>query len=312
MDSIRDFLIGIVAFIYSLFPLGNTQLQVPFSQAPTPTPVNAVQQSLREAFHFPTINSIKINATPYLTLPFRKADLQRPYEISEGWVYSADEIKIHQGNPIHLGVDFALPYGTPVVAPADGYAMSSYQSFRIKDSWNNIRTYQGKQLNVGFGYFVSIYNPEADRFVDLTHLSDVDPQIPFSPPFKTEDGWAPTNHNEDPEKFMKNPYVAFIKKGTVIGKVGYSGLTWGYEEYKEGAKRPVVLDNNTNKSWDEPHIHFAEFFRDPKTHEINYLRDPYDIYDVFTSYPTLNRKTTVGPNPLFFLNNEGLPKYADE
>lgn len=303
MNSARDFIIGAVALGASLITGGSVD------KIKTPS---EIQLSMHETFHYPEIEGKKIEAVPYLTLPFRKKDLSMPYEITEGWIYSAPELKIHKQNLIHAGIDYHVPYGTIVVAPVDGYAISSYHTSRVKDSSEKDKFYQGRPVNLGLGYFVRIYVPSVNRVVEMAHLSDIDLNIPFSMPERTEDGWKPTNHDLKPDEWANSPFAVFVKRGTPIGKVGYSGLTWGYEEYQEGAKRPVQIDTTKFNSWDEPHLHFDEFARNPKTNELSYQRDPYGIYGTFDLYPTEGNKRPLGKDPLFFLNKDGLPKYADD
>lgn len=280
----------------------------------TSTPVHQSQLSWHESLHAPVVHGKKIEAIPYLTLPFHQSDVKNGYNIYQGFIYSADELKIHKGNPVHGGVDFELPYGTSVVAPADGYAMSSYLSVWLKDEeTKQNKLYQGKPIRMGFGYFVRMYIPQTDRFLDLAHLSDVDSKIPFSPPEKKEDGWYPTNYDMELSLWTSSDKAIFIKRGTVIGKVGYSGLGWGEEEeWKDGAIRPVITDQNVFKSWDKAHIHFEEFSIDFKKKAKGWQRDPYGIYDTFDYYPTPKRHTNMGKNPLFILGKDNLPKYSDE
>src|SRR3989338_8521809 len=95
--------------------------------------------------HYPVIEGQQVLPIPYLTLPFREADVGGHYDITEGWIYSDEETAIH-GFTAHNGIDFAITYGTPVVAPADGYALSSYHTFWIRNDDGSIRTYQGKPL----------------------------------------------------------------------------------------------------------------------------------------------------------------------
>lgn len=192
--------------------------------------------------------------------------------------------------------------------------MSTYMSNWVEDeATKKPKLYQGKPIRMGFGYFVRMYIPSTNRYVDIAHLSDIDSRIPFSPPEKTEDGWDPTNYDMKTEEWKDSPNTIFVKRGQTIGKVGYSGLGWGTEEeWKEGATRPVVTDPGIFKSWDKPHIHFEEFSIDQKKGTKGWQRDPYDIYDTYEYYPTPERKTSMGKEPIFFLNKDSLPKYADD
>lgn len=262
--------------------------------------------------HYPVIEGQYVYPTPYLTLPFRKTDTNGQYDITEGWIYSEFEQSVH-GFEAHNGIDFALPYGTPIVAPADGYAMSSYHTFWLRNDDGSIRTYQGKPLRFGLGYFVQMYIPSVNRYIQMAHMSDIDPAVPFSLPIANEGDWVPTNHTLAVPDLKNSPQYVQVKKGDVLGKVGYSGLAWGYEDYSSGSARPVAIDPATQKSWDEPHIHFEDFWRDQTAGQKLANRDPYGIYSTYQDYPTPSRKGTPMINPLFLRGYYfTLPRFADQ
>ncbi len=279
-------------------------------------------QKRHAAIHHPVVNGQEVTPIPYLTLPFRKEDLieaaqtdsdfnrRRLYDITEGWMYSAAERAIH-GYKVHAGVDYYTPYGTPVAAPCDGYAVSSYFSFPLTDEQGKPKIYQGKSIAFGLGYFVQVYNPELNRFVVMGHLSDIAGQVPYSKPVFSEGTWTPVNHNLPIAAFHENPAVVPVKRGDIIGKVGFSGLRWGYEEYREGADRPIVLDPKIYKSYDEPHVHFDEYWRHQESGKKGWMRDPYDRYSTARNYPTPTRRRSIGPEPLLYLDENELPHYAD-
>ncbi len=259
--------------------------------------------------HYPVVEGKEVPAIPYLTLPFLASDVGGQYDITEGWRYSLGENAIH-GLVDHNGVDFALPYGTPVVAPADGYAMSSYHTNWHRDDNGTVRTYQGIPLRFGLGNFVQMYIPSVNRFIQMAHLSDIDPAVPFSLPEASEGDWVPTNHTLKIPDLEASPHVVQVKKGQVLGRVGFSGLAWGYEDYEAGATRPVLIDPRIHSSWDEPHIHFEDFWRDQTTGKKTANRDPYGIYGSTYDYPTLMRRGIKGKDSLFLPGSNLLPAYA--
>lgn len=303
---------------------------------PTPSPTISPRSlnTRHQAFHYPHPEDLteEVKPIPYLKLPFKKDDLVKNplnknelYDIYQGWIYSQKELDIHNNNPIHAGVDINVPYGTQVISPVDGFAMSSYNTQWVREGEDYkeaaidneeykkpIRKYQGKEIRLGLGYFVYIYVPAVNRFLELAHLSDIDSSIPFSPPTHNSktDSWDPENYKTSIEDISKNPYWVAVKKGDPLGKVGHSGLTWGYDEYIEGTKRPIVLDLSKFRSWDIPHVHLEEFYINQKTKQKGWQRDPYAVYDTYEHYPTKTRKGGMGKDPLWILDKDNLPQFT--
>jgi hypothetical protein len=261
----------------------------------------------------------------YLRLPFRYEDLSKAqigfslsgitknieYQISAGWYYSRDVTRYIPYR--HAAVDFALPYGFPVAAPCDGYAISSYYSYPLLDSKGRLKQIEGKYCNFGIGYFVQIYNPEMKRFIQLGHLSDIHKSIPFSIPNKVNNLWKPTNNNLPITELEseKNPNVVSVKTGETIGYVGYSGLCYG-DDYFYGHERPYQIDPQKLGTWSIPHVHMDEFMRNFVTGKKDWRRDPYDIYAWRTSYPTHTNNLPIGNEPLFITDSNNKPYYADK
>lgn len=280
-------------------------------------------QKRHNLFHHPE----GLIAKPYLTLPFRQKDLPQIkekafYNITEGFRYSRAEQHLH-GGILHAGIDFAIPYGTPIVAPCDGIAISSYHSVLIKTIDGTTKNFKNKFLGFGLGYFVQIYVANMDRIVQLGHMSDIHQNIPFSPPIQIDKQgleWNPTNHQLSIEELSKNSQAVPIKRGDLLGWVGYSGMRWGYNDYISNSPRPVLIDKNQNISYDEPHIHLEEARRIPlnttieieknKAGQKTSWRDPYDIYLSYRNYPTPIRPRPMGPEPIFIVNNNNLPIFT--
>lgn len=285
--------------------------------------MSPLSQYRHRVVHHPIVEGQEVQPTPYLTLPFARATLiesvksygdksfnaKRLYDVTEGSFYSRAETKIH-GYKIHGGIDYHAPYGTPLVAPCDGLAMASYHSFQLTDEQDKPRMLDGKEIYFGLGYFVQIYHPETNRFVVLGHMSDVDPAIPFSLPVFDEGDWNPTNHTLRIEELGSHPAVVNVQRGQEVGKLGFSGLRHGYADYREGEIRPVQIDPTKLKSYDEPHVHFEEYFRDQTNGRKRAQRDPYDIYLTARNYPTPTRHRPMGPEPLFHIDENGLPIFA--
>jgi hypothetical protein len=266
-------------------------------------------QKRHERFHHPQ----GLAAKPYLTLPFDRKDLPRingvpTYNITEGFRYSRVEQRIHGGR-LHFGIDLAVPYGTPVVAPCDGLAISSYHSTLVRNKDGTVRKYRGKFICYSLGYFVQIKVKGMDRIVQLGHLSNICPEIPFSLPIEAGKGeWLPTNHQLPDEELLHSKWAVAVKTGDPLGWVGYSGMEWGYHEYEAGLKRPMTIDLKEKVSYDEPHVHLEEGRRIPEGKKVD-QRDPEDIYLSAKNYPTPMRHRKMGPEPLFYCQ-EGLPVLA--
>lgn len=276
-------------------------------------------QKRHNRFHHPQ----GLTAEPYLTLPFKRTDLPiinklPTYNITEGFRYSRTEQRLHRGI-LHCGLDFSLPYGTPIVAPCDGLAIASYHSVLVRNKDNTIRLYKEKYLGYGLGYFVQIHVSGMDRIVQLGHLSNLHSDIPFSLPTEiSKDEWLPTNYQYSYKELMHNKWTLPVKTGDLLGWVGYSGMRWGYHDYETGSNRPIVINPKEKISYDEPHVHLEEGRRvplstdtenDKKGMKID-QRDPEDIYLTARNYPTPRRYRKLGPEPLFYTKN-GLPLFAE-
>ncbi len=269
----------------------------------------------QDRFHSPTVNGEKIEPKAYLTLPFSKKGAGN-IKINEGWLYSYDEYQIH-GMEVHVAVDFHAPYGTAVYAPADGYAMSSYFTLPVKIQKKEI-TYKGKAINYGLGLFVRMYIPLAHRFLDLAHLSEIDNAIPFSEPEYDEEKkeWKPTNEKISMNEIPSHPEWVKVTKGQFLGRVGTSGLSWGYEDFTDKPQRKVTYDPKTQVSWDDSHLHFEEFseVQDPQKDEVKGQktapRDIYGIYSFEEEYPQLDQKLDPRFKALILTSEDGRPLFA--
>ncbi len=112
-----------------------------------------------------------INNYKYLKHPLKESP-----QITEGYLYTEDERKIH-GFYFHKGIDYTASYKTPVYASASGYAVAGYHRFAILNEDNTPRLYKGKPFSTGLGYFVQIYHPykiskvKGGRITQYGHLS---------------------------------------------------------------------------------------------------------------------------------------------
>lgn len=243
---------------------------------------------------------------PFLTLPFGK---DAPIEITEGWYYTEEEHQIHGGTE-HRGIDFATPYGAEVFAPCDGLAVRSYSLGYVEDesSPDGYRYYQEKLVGCGLGHFVQIFHPKTGLFVVLGHLSWTPPEIHMLWPERVDLSGIPYIEWWPPQRLfsarMSRVISRNIRKGDLIGRVGDSGLAWGYQE--SPTLRP---DCEEFPSWDEPHVHFRVCRRDEEGNRTDHF-DPYNLYA--KNVRVYQDLSTLPEGNLWLPNEHNLPRFAVE
>lgn len=240
---------------------------------------------------------------PFLYLPFKKQN----YQITEGWIYSEEERKIHSFLG-HSGIDFALSRGTEIFAPADGIAIASYFSRPLMGKNGKYVLYKKKQVWFGLGYFVQIYHSEYDLFTAYAHLCKIEAPIKVHAPRKMGRFFIPVGHKVLPEKLEQYKFAARVKKGDLIGYSGDSGLGWGSEDYP-----PTRLNFKKYISWDEPHLHFEVFIREGSRRTKKHF-DPYGIKNESSYYPDsfrIQNRGNMGKKGeiLWVLDKEGMPEF---
>lgn len=221
------------------------------------------------------------------------------YTITEGWIYSNQESSIH-GTKEHLGIDYSCPRGTKIFAAASGWAVASYRCRKLIDkTTGKPKTYKGKEITNSRGNFIQIFHPETQLITSYFHLVKIANSIPLTPPFRKGEELDTEVLSISPNEYDKYKHAVWIKQGAIIGFVGDSGLTWGYNDYP---KRP---DSKKFPSWDETHLHFRVHTQS-ETGEENVL-DPYAIWKNFKSYPWPSHIKSIGKNHLWQKIEEGLP-----
>lgn len=259
----------------------------------------------------------RLEAIANLYLPFTQEGLKRhtirpsqlgithgiKWSVSEGWWYSQKVTKSYLRPMRHAAVDFSIPYGYEVTAPCPGIAVSSYYG-------NQRMNYKGELEEFGLGYFVQILT-EQGRIIQLGHLSDVAPRIPFGVPIRDGIRWIPTGHLQTIEEMRdpNNPRVVRVKAGEVIGYVGYSGLC-EVSDYQEGCDRPYVIDPKQIKPRrSEPHLHMDDSWR--LGGEKEKRRDVFGVYGVAMMYPSQDNYIPLKPEALFIRDEFDKPKFPD-
>lgn len=197
---------------------------------------------------------------PFLSFPLGGG---APAEVSEGWLYSPQERRIH-GHRIHYGIDFAAPRRSPVVAAAGGWAAGSYELAFAG-------TFDGKRVGYGYGKFVLVWHPLPGLFTCYAHLEEIDPSIPFVAPRQAREKFGSPMLAMSPDDFVRHGLA--VEPGQAIGAVGDSGCSWGYAETPD--RRP---DPEEFPSWDETHLHFELFSKPGRRGRKSARYDPYNRY----------------------------------
>jgi murein DD-endopeptidase MepM/ murein hydrolase activator NlpD len=232
----------------------------------------------------------------FLTIPLAKGTV--PLKVSQGWVYSEDEKNIHPDISTHFAVDFPAPWGTPVYAPADGVALASYHTYDMIDAG-------GRTIGYGLGLFIQIWHEEAQVYSSYGHLSRINSKlIPYLAPVLEGKNWQP-------RKALYVPLSTFkvsarpVKKGDLIGYIGYTGLRLGYEEI---SSNPPSVDPKKDHTWDPhgAHLHWEVYTRTPDGLKKDKRYDPFGIYGEREQYGTVFQKA----QGLILSNADTTPQFA--
>ncbi len=241
----------------------------------------------------------------FLSLPFPSTV---KHTISQGWELTAAE-KERSLSDKNWGVDFQLPSGTVILAPADGLALASYHEY----SWCN----RGKIERGGLGTFVQIFHPEAGLYTQCAYLARLEPkaQIPYLQPEEHGAGkglpasWYPAllviylppdfeldrygiraGYDQSPREVKP----VEVKRGQVIGYVADG------EVFRPGSRQKKAS------------LHFEVFTRDPVNCHKAIRLDPYGLYTEAECYDKGSSGYASNQEHNLWLTVEGEPLHADE
>jgi murein DD-endopeptidase MepM/ murein hydrolase activator NlpD len=228
------------------------------------------------------------HSKPFLSLPFATATR---FVVSEGWLYSAREQKIH-GHDVHGAIDFASSRGTPILCAADGFAVASFQA-------GFSGTYRGKRVGYGLGHFVQVWHPDRRIYTVYGHLEEISVAIPALAAERVGEEWNPVGLHIPTTTLVS--LAVPVRRGQCIGAMGDSGLSWGYTETPDSR-----VDPSQYSSWDEVHLHFEVYDRRSLSYQKQNRWDPFGLYDNRSAYRSL-RSASEG---LWLLDKEGMPECA--
>lgn len=197
-------------------------------------------------------------------------------------MYSTIEKEFH-GHEIHGGVDFELPFGTPLLAATDGWAIASYGFSWVyekqDDKTEQLRLVRGDKVSGSIGLFVQLYNPELNIYVQYGHLSTVGNDIPYKEPqfIPEREEYIPQGYRVMPEVYTQPGYAKWVKAGDIVGYVGVSGIALGK------ADSPDQVENK-REIWDDTHAHIQVFVRAEDQQSAQSI-DTYGIYGTADMYP---------------------------
>lgn len=224
--------------------------------------------------------------------------------VSAGYEYDAKEKATH-GVQKHQAIDFDVPRGTAIYAPADGYYIATYGEILLEDKSGVPKLVSVKEARAGNPYSKELRPPAKSgrwpiwfgglfvqgwhrngTYTQYGHLDWVDSLIPYYPPSAHKTNLLYSEVLKiDPHEYQKPEVAVFLKAGTLIAKSGMTGMGWGPRSFDFAA-----IDNDDRPDFStaqythytSPHLHFAVF--GPR----NSNGEPTEYFDPFGVYGTLN------------------------
>ena len=222
-------------------------------------------------------------------------------EIGSGYYYdhSHNSNDAIHGVEQHKAIDFGVPIGTPIYAPANGLTIATYSEFLLgeKDDAGTFipRMYEGKKVYFGSGLIIQIWHGKG-RYTQYAHLDKVLPIIPYYRPIIDKDtgDLRPAHLRDAVSEYGKSVKVAKIKQGDLIGYTGVTGIGWGRRCYEDW------LAGRDYTHYDDPHLHFMVFGkRLPRSRNTVAVWDPFGIYGKAAQYPKGKSRWHIMENSLW-------------
>lgn len=224
--------------------------------------------------------------------------------ISAGYEYDEKEKATH-GVEEHRAIDFDVPRGTIVYAPADGYYVATFGEVLVEDEPGSPRLVSVTKAKADNPYSSDLRPPAKSGkwpiwfgglfvqgwhknglYTQYGHLDFVESIIPYYAPtaYETNLLYSPVL-KADPSEYKRSEVAVFLKAGTPLGRTGMTGMGWGPRSFDFAAlssdERP---DFSTAQytHYTSPHLHFAVFGPRGSNGE------PTEYFDPFGVYGTLN------------------------
>lgn len=280
----------------------------------------------------PTINTTNIdNSKQYMTIPLSYQWLKAnhiSYQINEWWIYTPGEKEIH-GITNHKSIDYAVPYGTPVYAPVDGFVQWSYYNTTYGATGDRVM-YQNQTINYGLWYRAQIIhpdpsdplNPDKVTFIQLAHLSRFSPTVAktikgseyiYDP---VEDAMKIDNYSLTYNELAfvlrgQNIRTIAVKQWDLIWYAGNSGLEQWENVDEDYSPKTHVYDPQNSR--DDAHIHVQTYQRNTQWGKISSsIQDLYHLWTWATGpeYPNHNNWWVLTSWHMFKTMDARLPDYA--
>ncbi len=255
---------------------------------------------------------------PFLSKLFD--DAVQPF-IAAGFYYQDVEVAMH-GVKSHRAIDFNVPRGTTVYAPADGWYVATFGERLLTDDKGQPKHISAKHAETVnnssdltyptakqpwpayFGsYTIQGWHGQG-RYTQYGHMDWVNEEIPYFAPLR-----ATSDLDLDRSRFIRQELAedllfhpvlranlkeyksqaAFLQQGQILGVSGATGIGWNETSYD---RAEMAEDGRPDfrqaayTHYDAPYLHFMVFGRRYGTSRaVKDFWDPFGIYGTVAEYP---------------------------